>query len=424
VSSQNNLLIALVKEVIMRRLYTPIFSVLAIMLSLGACAPIPQRAAYSASPVASTHKRSTPAPTATPTLQDQLYTDPRLGFQLTIPRNWQAQPQPGSQAASSSSAVTFIVDMHDEQSMHPLIVIGVFHGSQMSSAFAAHGTPTSRVGPYPAFIADRTITEGRAPCLVRILLAGNDYVMADWCAPDAFSHRAQFEQVLATYKPAPATFKSQTTPAPQPQTCSAMQQQLGYTQQTSWGWQLATPMAAGWHQINSGVYICSNEGSSDWFLFQCTELINRFIYERWALPHLPGNAARYLDYYQDGTFHPGVIRTLPAGSYQISNDASQGPGSFRPMAGDVLVFQDVNNPRIGWTSGLIHSPGHVALITGVDHAYVYVAQENYNNTQYFLALPIHQVADGYEITDLSGWSQRIVRGWIHFTANGGPLPAS
>jgi hypothetical protein len=94
------------------------------------------------------------------------------------------------------------------------------------------------------------------------------------------------------------------------------------------------------------------------------------------------------------------------------------------VAGDILVFQDVNNPRIGWTSGLIHSPGHVALITGVDNSYVYVAQENYNNTQFFLALPIHQVADGYEITDLSGWSQRIVRGWIHFTANGGPLPTN
>jgi hypothetical protein len=291
----------------------------------------------------------------------------------------------------------------------------------MPSAFAARGIPTAHVGPYPAFIADRTLAEGRAPCLVRIFLAGNDYVMADWCAPDAFTHRAQFEQVLSTYQPAPPTFTPQATTAPQPQTCAGMQLQLGYSQQVSWGWQLAAPTAAGWHQMNSGVVICSNENSSDWFLFQCTELVNRFLYERWALPHLPGNAARYLDYYQDGSFHPGTIRTFPAGSYQISDDASQGTNTFRPVAGDILVFQDVNNPRIGWTSGLTHSPGHVAIIVGVDNSYVYVAQENYNNIQYFLALPIHQVANGYKITDLSGWSQRIVRGWIHFTVNGGSL---
>jgi hypothetical protein len=170
--------------------------------------------------------------------------------------------------------------------------------------------------------------------------------------------------------------------------------------------------------------ICSNEGSDDWYLFQCTELINRFLYERFALPHLPGNAARYLDYYQDGVFHPGIIHTFPANSYQLSDDASQGKSAFRPVAGDILVFQDVNNPRVGWTSSLINSPGHVALIVGADDAYVYIAQENYNSTQYFLALPIHQVANGYEITDLSGWSQRIVRGWIHFTVNGGSLPTS
>ena len=176
--------------------------------------------------------------------------------------------------------------------------------------------------------------------------------------------------------------------------------------------------------MKPGVSVCSNEGSSDWYLFQCTELVNRFLYERWALPHLPGNAARYFDYYQDGVLHPGTIRTFPAGSYQLSDDASQGKSAFRPVAGDILVFQDVNNPRLGWTSGLTISPGHVAVIVGVDDQYVYIAQENYSNTQYFLALPIHTIANGYEITDLSGWSQRIVRGWIHFTVNGGSLPTS
>ena len=362
------------------------------------------------------------SPTRSTTPQGQVYTDAKLGFQLTIPRNWRAQPQPGSQTSPNNAAVTFTVD---EQSTRSLIVIGVFHGSTMPAAFAKLGTPTIRIGSYPAFVADRSLREARAPCLVRIFLAGEDYVMVDWCAPTAFSFRAQFEQVLATYRPAPLNFvpKAAAVPVPQPHTCAGMQQQLGYAND-SWGWQLASPVSAGWRQMKPGVSVCSNEGSSDWYLFQCTELVNRLLYERWALPHLPGNAARYDDYYQDGVLHPGTIRTFPAGSYQLSDDASQGKSAFRPVAGDLLIFQDVNTPQVGWTSGLTSSPGHVAVIVGVDDAHVYVAQENYSNTQYFLALPIHKVANGYEITDLSGWSQRIVRGWIHFTVNGGLPPRS
>ncbi len=81
----------------------------------------------------------------------------------------------------------------------------------------------------------------------------------------------------------------------------------------------------------------------------------------------------------------------------------------------MLVFQDVNDPSAGWTSGLTDSPGHIAIITGTDATHVYVAQENYNDTQYFLALPLTKVADGWHITDLSGLPNRIVRGWIRLT---------
>jgi len=347
-----------------------------------------------------------------------VYTDAKLGFQITLPQNWQAQPQPGSQAAPGNAAVTLTAP---SQNPDMLILIGVFHGSSMPSAFAQRGTPTTHIGSYPALIADRDLSEARAPCLVRIFLAGSDYVMADWCAPDAFSHQTQFEQMLATYQPAPLKFSPTSMTIPQPQTCDGMQQVLGYTN-AAWGTQLATPAAAGWGELQPGAFICSNDGSSDWFLFQCTELVNRLINERWALPHIPGNAARYLDYYQDGVLHSGTVRTFPAGSYQISDDASQGSSSFRPVAGDLLIFQDVNDPQVGWTSGLTSSPGHIAVIVGVDDQNVYIAQENYNDTQYFLTLPIQLVVSGYAITDLSGWSQRIVRGWIHFTANGGALP--
>src|SRR5216684_7372391 len=128
-----------------------------------------------------------------------------------------------------------------------------------------------------------------------------------------------------------------------------MQRQLGYTQ-VNWGRQLATPTDAGWNQLRGGIFVCSNDGSADGYLFQCTELVNRFISERWAVPHLPGNADRYFDYYQDGVLHPGTIHEFPAGSYQLSDDASQGKSAFRPVAGNLLIFQDVNNPGRGWMS--------------------------------------------------------------------------
>ncbi|HLY30094.1 MAG TPA: hypothetical protein VKQ36_03645, partial [Ktedonobacterales bacterium] len=56
---------------------------------------------------------------------------------------------------------------------------------------------------------------------------------------------------------------------------------------------------------------------------------------------------------------------------------------------------------------------HVALIVGVDATHVYVAQENFSDRAYFLALPLTHTATGYHITDLSGVSNRITRGWIH-----------
>jgi CHAP domain len=399
--------------------------VLFVFLAMASCAQSRASTSVPATPTsrttpAPTASRGTPAPTASP--QSKLYTDAKLGFRLAVPLQWQAEPQPGSQASHSTSAVTFSV--HGQKSQ-ALILIGVFQGSQMPAAFAARGTPTAHIGSYPAFVANIPADQARAPCLVRIFLAGNDYVLADWCAPDALASRAQFEQMLATYRPALPTFAAARTaapvPAPAPQTCAGMQNQLGIPHAQG-GRELATPAATGWHAERSGAFVCSNDGSSNWYLFQCTELANRFLYERWALPHIPGRAAHYFDYYLGGVYHPGTVRTFPAGTYQLSNDASQGKSAFRPVAGDLLIFQDVHNARQGWTSGLTNSPGHVAVIVGVDDTTVYVAQENYSDAQYFMALPIHRVADGYEITDLSGWSQRIVRGWIHFTVNGGETP--
>jgi hypothetical protein len=378
------------------------------MASLLACAPSP-------APIPGG------SPSASATLagsQPDRYVDAKLGFSLALPsRNWSADPEPGLRQDPHLSAVTLITD---EQSTHQQIVIGVFESSAMPEAFAGQGRPTTHIGPYPGFSDDRMHGLARTPCLVRIFLARDDYVMATWCTADAQAHVSEFEALLATFLPAGPRFVPHADPAPAPEDCPKIEAGLGYSASvTRWGALLGAPTqqspAGGWRQLQPGVYICSNTGSTDLYLFQCTELVNRYLYEEWALPHLPGNAARYFDYYQNGQPHPGVIRDLPVGTYQLSSDASQGSSAFPPQAGDLLIFQDVNNPAAGWTSSLADSPGHIAIITGTDATHVYVAQENYNNTQYFLALPLTRVVSGWHITDLSGIPNRIVRGWIRLT---------
>jgi CHAP domain len=386
---------------------------LAAALAVTACA---SSAARVAAPT------STLSVTPSPTADANRYTDAKLGFSLDVPSGWRAEAQPGSLAPVSTAAVTLVGD----ESAHTLVTLGVTEGSSMPAAFAqlaARGLPQERIGEYPAFSDDRTRREARVLCLVRIFLAGQDYVMADWCAMDAPAHAAEFEQLLATFQPAAPGFLPHPVHAPAAPDCAGMQAQLGYTTPATWGRQLgaatATRPAVGWAALAPGVTVCDNEGSADQYLFQCTELANRFLYTRWALAHIPGNAARYYDYYQDGVLHPGVVRDFPEGSYAFADDASQGTSAFAPRPSDLLIFQDVTDPRVGWTSSLTTSPGHVAVITAVDATRVYVAQENYSQTAYFQALPLAHTARGWAITDLSGISNRIVRGWIHFTVNGG-----
>ncbi len=386
------------------------------ILALGGCAGPGQQGRAASGPYT-----STVPPNATVNLANR-YVDAKLGFSVVVPPGWQAMGEPGLRGPSGESSLTLVAG--DESAAHELIVVGVMRGPGMGAAFAAHGTPTTRIGPYPAFSDDRGPGVARVPCLVRIFLAGSDYVVADWCAMDSAAHAADFQTLLATYLPQVPRYAAHALQAPAPQTCAEVQAQLGYPAASRWGHQLAaadaTTSAPGWGTLPQGASVCTNAGSADQYLFQCTELANRYLYEQWALPHLPGTAARYFDYTQNGARYPGVVRDLPVGSYQLSEDASQGRSAFRPQPGDLLIFQDVRDPRAGWTSGLTASPGHVAVITAVDATHVYVAQENYNETQYFLALPMATVANGYAITDRSGLPDRIVRGWIHFTVNGGP----
>jgi hypothetical protein len=360
----------------------------------------------------------TPSAMTTLTSSGERYTDGALGFSLYLPTGWVVQAQSDLRGAAHTSDVTFIGG--DQPTTHRLVQIGVIESATVVADFARLGAPTSRIGSFPAFSDDRLAGVARVPCLVRIFLAASDYVVADWCEMDALQHTQEFEQLLASYRPAPGGFLAHRGAAAAAQSCAQIQSDFGYASigsSVSWGQQLATPdtttPAGGWNQLTPQMYLCSNTGSTEPYLFQCTELVNRYLFERWALPHLPGNAARYTDYYQDGALHRGVINDLPATVAQVADDASQGMSAFAPRAGDLLVFQDVQSPHLGWTSGLTISPGHVALITKVTATQVFVAQENYNDTQYFEALALTHDADGYHIADRSGLPNRITRGWIH-----------
>ncbi len=359
-------------------------------------------------------KQSTPAATPATSTPGTTYIDPKLGFRLTLPIGWQAISYPGRHQPSSNT----LVSLQQPSPTPATITIGVFHGANMPAAFAARGAPQIHIGVYPAFAADTGLSQGKVPCVVRILLASDDYVLAEWCSMDATSHTSEFVRILATYLPAPENYSPPVSIVPPvASSCANIQAAYGYNT-PAWGRTLATPATAGpnggWAGL-AGTSICSNTGSPDHYLFQCTELVNRYDAEQWGLPHIPGNAARYFDYYQNGVLHLGDVRDLPVGSYAYSDDARQGQSVFAPQPGDLLVFQDVANQAQGWTSGLIASPGHIALITAVDAAHVYIAQENYNDRQYFLALALAHTARGYTISDRSGVAGRIVRGWIRFT---------
>ena len=358
----------------------------------------------------------TPSAVTTLTTSSARYTDGALGFSLDLPTGWMVQTQSDLRGAAHTSDVTFIGG--DQATAHRLLQIGVIESATTVADFASLGAPTSHIDSYPAFGNDRLAGAARVPCLVRIFLAEKDYIVADWCEMDALQHTQEFEQLLASYRPAPSGFVAHAGATPVAQSCAQVESTFGYAAPALWGRQLAAPdttmPAGGWNQLTPGMYLCSNTGSTEPYLFQCTELVNRYLYEKWGLPHLPGNAARYMDYDQDGALHPGVIHDFPASIAQVAEDASQGVSAFGPQAGDLLVFQDVRNPRIGWTSGLATSPGHVALITKVTATQVFVAQENYNDTQYFEALALTHDARGYHIADRSGLPNRITRGWIHF----------
>lgn len=387
-----------------------VLSLLVALVLLAGCAA---QASPATHPAAAT---ATAIPTAPPV---PAYVDARLDFSIALPAGWSAQPSPGLRAAPNVAAVALADPTHSGT----LVLVSVLRGPAMPAAFARRGTPTTTFGPYPGFVEDTSASDGRVPCLIRVFLARDDYVTGEECAPDAPAHSAALDALLATYAPnAPANVVRVAPLASMQPDCAAVQRQQGYDPTSAgWGRQLARPgatsPAAGWGGVQPGVYLCANDGSPDRYLFQCTELVNRFDWELFDLPRFTDHSELYFDYYQDGTRQPGQVRALfPSGTYALSDDAAQGTSAFAPAPGDLLVFQDVNDAARGWTSGIRPGTlGHVAVVTAVDAAHVYVAQENYNDTQYFLALPLAHTAAGWHVTDLSGLPNRIVRGWIRLT---------
>jgi hypothetical protein len=394
-----------------------------------------------------THAQSTPLPVT--------YTDASLGFTLRLPAGWTAKAQPSLHSTGRATTIK----LRDPRHAADTAEVAVSRGAQSIQAFSRLGTPTTRIGDYPAFKEDipappasssdptptgdvsnaATAPNGQGPCLVRILLAHLDYVVAQECGADTPARGAEFEAILATYIPghsaAGASGRAHVlaaTAAVQPQTCAevAAEATSQPADTSNWGKELASATDPHWGpSFTPGASVCSNftyrngrpiEYPGYWF--QCTELVNRFIGEQWGHGGIDGNAATYFDYADVTGQHLGTARFYP--DTQLSEDASQGPSAFKPGPGDILVWQDVQD-GVNWTSGLRRSPGHVAIITATDATHVYFMQQNYSDRLYYLSLPLAQVANGWQITDhVSGVAGRIVRGWIHLTENGGQAQSS
>jgi CHAP domain len=380
------------------------------------------------------------AGTATPTrpafAPGGIYVNPALEFSLTVPVDWIVDQRYGVRQLPHTAAVTLV----DQKQPADQISVNVTEGDAAVGAFAARGTAPAHVGSYPAFVADNPspAAQGRGPCLVRIFLAGNDVVVGQWCGTDAFSHTSEFEQVLATYHSAASGVISLVSTAPvspyvvsQPATCAQLVAAVTNppSDTSNWGRQVALPTDPRWAPYPlPGASVCSNfvyvNGQPvgyPGYSFQCTELANRFLAEQWGHGPIDGNAETYFDYYDsNGAYHDGSTRVYP--DAELSSDGDQGTSSFVPSPGDLLVFQDVQDGA-SWTSGIIPgSDGHVAIITAVTSTRVYMMQQNFSDSLYYMSLPITKVATGWHITDIaSGVTGRIVRGWIHFsedTANG------
>ncbi|GCF07758.1 hypothetical protein KDI_13220 [Dictyobacter arantiisoli] len=309
----------------------------------------------------------------------------------------------------------------------------MIRNKQNPQGFAQRGTPALHIGNYPAFKFD-TPKQKQYPlaCVVRVMLSGVDLVTAAWCSPHPTAQSHHFESILATYQ-------SQSGIKPNPihantvnpvESCQDVINANNATYQGGdWGIQEGNPTDSQWTSTFSpGAAVCDNfitsSTYSGGYLFQCTELANRFVREQWGItPGFQVNAAQYFDFYptdinNGGQSTPGDATKLYGNNVQLSSDASQETSSFAPTPGDLLIWQSVTDPSRGWTSGLTSGSGHVAVITNVDASHVYIAQQNYTESQYYATLSLTKVANGWKVSgQIFNDPGIITRGWIHFNAN-------
>ncbi|BCL81322.1 hypothetical protein ccbrp13_37870 [Ktedonobacteria bacterium brp13] len=393
--------------------------------------------------------------TASAASSTTLYVDAKLGFSIQVPTSWVAHPHPPLQATLTNTDVLFTnANTPDTQ-----VEINVIRANNVGKDFGK-GQTLFTINKHQAFSAD-TASQKQSPIPTarRIMLVGNDYVVATWLSPDAAKHGKQLEQILASYQSQSnatnqlkiATINAAATAA----SCSSLFT-AAYNDpyggipnpQGYWGTTQVAPTDPIWTaHFSSGSSVCDNfvnntdiYGYSGYY-FQCVELANRFIGEQWGLPATYTDAGQFLDY-SNGQNNPvagGIYSasggTLPASAFQVSTDGSQMPYqdtlpshtqvNFEPSPGDLIVYQDVND-TVSWTSGLYVDPttglftaGHIAVIVNVTSNSVEVAQQNYEPNSYLATLSMTKGANGYQITppDKSYDSHRIVRGWIHLTAN-------
>lgn len=366
------------------------------------------------------------------------YVDKTLGFNLQLPKGWEAAPHTSIHNTNNADVI-----FTDPKMPGTNLEINVMRSSSATTDFARQGKPTLHIGGYPAFNLDTHAGQQvLIPCLVRVMLVHSDVVTASWCAKDAPKYKQTFESILASYHDqSAASLKSSMvvqgqSMAHSPLTCqqvfsSGSDNPPSTYPNNEWGTQKVNPTDSTWtSSFGQGVAVCDNyystaNGGYEYekgYLFQCVELASRFVYEEWNLPAFNVDAYQYFDYYQGGTKHSGVARNS-AYQAQLIDDASQGNNSTAPVPGDLLVFQDVNDGE-HWTSGEIYDsggyykPGHVVVVTNVTSNTVNVVQENWQNGEIH-SFSLQHLSNGYHVVDNSSWTGRITRGWIHFSANGG-----
>lgn len=405
-----------------------------------------------------------------------LYTDSALGFTLRLLPGWQLTPQEGTSATPGISTVALTTTEGS-----PLdVLVTVQQGQDMPSRFAQQIQTTTTIGTYPASArAYAASAQMPTACEERIFLAGDDYVDATWCGAEAEAQSSTVERLLSGFRAPEAGIAPATTVtnldalqtggasireavAPKALSCLSLQRNDGYAGTPSWGTELASPKATspfgGWNALAPGVALCSNTASPDTWLFQCTELVNRFLRERWGLGALPetgdlrpgsvagylaGNAGMYVDWW--GAFGSGKPVHF-AGSADSKSDTvlysdarwakqftkyGYTVDSTRPVPGDILVWQDVTNPAKGPISGspARHDsfgnattiyPGHVAIVTSSTAHTLTVAQQNFSDSAYFDTVSISPSKHGGWIIDphtgaRTGDAASVFVGWIHFT---------